>query len=320
MKTRRFVWSDPELLAFARERFILFAGDDVQYRESNDKAKAEWQRLSAGTGGLPQQGMYAMSAAGEPLGYLNKGWPDPDPVAVLDAMRVSESKYRTLPDNRRKGTELAAGDRMVFEKDAFGKPAGTLDLRIVSRGLPFEGMTSFDQRHPMFFHWDRLWFKPSEWREFLPATLAPGSTTTVRGPGRTRLVLLSHHQAGHSAWWEEHIVGGETRSTVMRVEGDRVHLRLEADYRMRADSQWCKDKYDGRLIGQAVYDRSTDRFVRFDLSMLGTHTVGVRQANLHAGDLTSRIAVMAELNPTPDDPLPPQNWKYGYGDRWRQTP
>lgn len=261
-----------------------------------------------------------MTASGQPLGYLNKGWPDPDPVAILAEMRKALASYRSMqPSARRLRAPLdPAKDKIQFEQDGFFKPAKTLDLRIVSRGLPYPGMTSFDQRHPMYYHIDRLWFKPREWRAFLPASLTVGAQAEVTGAARTRIVLLSHHQAGGSAWWEEHITGGKTVSRVTRVEGSQIHLAITGNYVMSANGEWCKDKYNGNLLAQAIYDRSKDEFVKFDLAMLGTHTVGMFRQNLHAGDLTARISAMAELNPLADDDdrMVPQNWKWGYTLRW----
>lgn len=264
-----------------------------------------------------------MCSTGEPLGYLNKGWPDPDPKAILIEMRKAVSAYKAMSSQQRLlEAPLGKEDRIPFEEDAFTKPAKTLDLRITSRGLAFDGMTSFDQRHPMYYHMDRLWFKPSEWRAFLPRDTIVGASTEITGPARTRIVLLSHHQAGASAWWEEHVTGGRTVSKVTKVDGDDVHLQITGDYTMSANSEWCKDKYQGNLIATAVYSRSRDEFTRFDLGMLGTHTVGQRRENLHAGVLTSKIAVTASLNPLldADDKMVPQNWKWGYTVDWCRRP
>jgi hypothetical protein len=292
----------------------------VKYREGADRSKLEWQLLSKGTYGLRQQGMFVMAPSGQPLGYMNKGWPDPDPVAILAELRKAHASYQSMSRSARLlNAPLDPNrDKIRFEEDAFTKPPKTLDLRIVSRGLPYPGMTSFDQRHPMYFHIDRLWFKPSEWRAFLPRTLSVGAQTEVTGPARTRIVLLSHHQAGGSAWWEEHIRGGNTVSRITKVSGSQVFLSISANYTMSANSQWCKDRYQGDLLAEAIYDSAKGEFTRFDLAMLGTHTVGEYRSNLHSGDLTARIAVSATINPLldEDDRMRPQNWKWGYTLNW----
>jgi hypothetical protein len=272
--------------------------------------------------GQIQQGIYVAASGGQFLTRANRGWPDPDPKEILAALKQSVSAYRRLGAERRLSKGLdAARDRLKWEADAFTKPEGTLDLRISSRGYPFLGMTSFDQRHPMYYHVDRLWFKPSEWKAWLPSRLAVGAKTRVEGPARTRIVMLSHMQAGSSAWWEEHIRGGTMTSTVTAVEGDAIKLRIQADYHMKADSQWCKDDYDGDLLAFATYDRAKGRFTRFELAMLGTHKVGHMMDNLHQGSPVQRIGAYATINPLTDDDdrMLPASWKYGYGLAWCRT-
>lgn len=263
-----------------------------------------------------------MTSSGIPLGYLNRGWPDPDPAAILELLREADRRYQALPRQDRILTPPIDPKRdvMVFEADGFRKPPGTLDLRILRRGLPYPGMTSFDQRHPMYHHVDRLWFRPDEWSAFIPTNRQVGQVVEVSGPARDRIVLLSHMQAGGGAWWKEHIVGGKTTSEIVSVRGNVFELRIRGDYRMKANTQWNKGSYDGNLLAYATFDATQRRFIRFDLAMLGTHDVGTRLSNLHAGDLTSKIAVSAELAfpDGKDDGRIPSQWKYGYGLRWSQ--
>ncbi len=274
--------------------------------------------------GQLQQGIYVASSGGKYLGRMNRGWPDPDADGTLAALKQALAEYRQMsPSERRLSRQLdPAKDKLKWEQDRFVKPTGTLDLRISSRGYPFRGMSTFDQRHPSYFHVDRLWFKPSEWRAWIPGDLRVGAETLVKGPARNRIVLLSHSQAGGSAWWEEHIVGGQMKSKVVSLHGDTVELKITADYRMKANSEWCKDTYDGNLIAFATYNRKLDRFTRFDLAMLGTLTIGMMRENLHVGDPTAMMAAAASLNPNKDadDQMVPQKWKWGYSLNWCRVP
>ncbi|MGV3617415.1 MAG: hypothetical protein ACO1SV_18980 [Fimbriimonas sp.] len=291
----------------------------MSYNEHKDRGTFERQWLATLMKDGIQQGIFVASSGGHYLGRANRGWPDPDPKETLQALRQSLADYRRLGAQRRLSKSLdAARDRLKWEQDAFTKPAGTLDLRISSRGYPFSGMTSADQRHPMYYHVDRLWFKPSEWRKWLPPRLAVGARTTVTGPALTRIVMLSHTQAGSSAWWEEHIRNARMVSEVTGVQGDDVTLRISATYDMRADSQWNLDTYRGDLLAFATYDRKANRFARFELATLGTHTVGRMMSNLHVGNPTQRVAAYATINPAAaaDDRMIPQNWKYGYSLAW----
>ena len=270
-----------------------------------------------------QQGIYAASSGGAFLGRVNRGWPDPDPREILAALRKALSDFRSLGPERKLSRALdGARDRLKWEQDAFVKPPKTLDLRITTRGYAFDGMTSFDQRHPMYFHIDRLWYKPSEWRAWLPSRLEVGAKTEVQGPAKTRIVLLSHMQAGSSAWWEEHIRASRMVSEVSSISGSEVKLKITAEYDMKADSQWCLDTYRGRLLALATYDRGRDEITSCELAMLGTHTVGRMMSNLHVGNPAQQVAAYATINPArdADDRMIPQSWKYGYTLRWCRDP
>ncbi len=296
--------------------------DDVSYKEHQDKTTFENRWLAGVMKNDIQQGIYVAASGGQFLGRANRGWPDPDPKEILQALRKSLSDYRALGAQRKLSANLdAAQDKLKWEQDAFKKPAKTLDLRISSRGYAFSGMSAFDQRHPMYFHVDRLWFKPSEWRKWLPQNLTVGSKTQVAGPAKTRIVLLSHMQAGSSAWWEEHIRGGQMSSQVTAVTGDQVSLRISATYDMKADSEWSLDTYQGNLLAFATYDKKKDEMVGFELAMLGTHTVGKMMSNLHVGNPTQRIGAFATINPAADadDRMIPQSWKWGYTLAWGRS-
>lgn len=297
--------------------------DDVAYNQHPDKPRYERRWLGDLFRENIQQGIYVASSGGQYLGRMNAGWPDPDADETFRLLRQAVAAYKRLPQEQRVlRRTLTAADKLKWESDAFVKPAGTLDLRISSRGYAFPGMTTFDQRHPKFYHLDRLWFKPSEWRAFLPSSLTAGAKTTVTGAPYNRIVLLSHMQGGQSAWWDSHIRGGKMESMVTHVSGDEVSLRITASYQMKADSEWCRDTYNGSLLALATYNRRSQTWSKFDLAMLGTHTVGTMMSNLHVGDPTQQVAVTASLNPLANeaDRMLPMNWKYGYSIRWAQSP
>lgn len=323
MKTRQFVWTDPEIVKYVREHFITVAADDVSYNEHPREDVFERQWLVGALGGRIQQGIYVASAGGKFLGRVNRGWPDPSPSEVLKALKEAVAQHEAMGLSRKLSRRLdPTRDRLTWERDAFVKPKDTLELLVVRRGYAFQGMTSFDQRHPMYFHLDRLWFKPSEWREWLPEKLSVGSKRTVTGEARKRIVLLSHMQPGTSAWWEEHLRGGAMASEVTSVKGDLVNLRITANYDMHADSEWCKDAYRGDLLALASYDKSQERFVAFDLAMLGRHTLGRMLPNLHVGANSQMVAVTGRIAPDAGKKgaMLPQAWKYGYSLRWGRTP
>lgn len=298
----------------------------MAYREHKDHANFERTQLmnACTAGGDLQQGIYTMASGGRGFGRMNAGWPDPDGDQILANLKRAVQAYYAMPKSERllSKTLNKETDKLKWESDSFIKPEGTLDLRVVRRGYAFQGMTSFDQRNPMYFHIDRLWFKPSEWKEFLPSSLTVGSKANVTGPGRTRIALLSYLHPGGSAWWMEHIKGGQTTTEVTAVRGNLVDLKLTARYEMKANFQYNKGSFYGDQIGYMTYDTTARKFTRFEYVTLGVHDVGEMKTNIHVATPTTTVASFAELNPgtDPDDNMIPQQWKWGYGLNWCRTP
>jgi hypothetical protein len=313
-------------VAFVRENFIVLADDDVAYSGAPDKHKGEYKLMAqmfAGANTGIHQGIYTATSAGRMLSRANAGWPDPDPVATLTNLRAAVQRYRSLPAAQRTAqADVPDAERIARARNVVKKPAGTLDLRTTVRGYAYPGMTTFDERHPVFLGIDRLWFKPSEWCGWIPRERRVGAKVNVDGPLRTRIVMLSHQHKASMAWWEEHIRGGRMTSTITGLQGTVMSLRIEADYDMKADSQWNKGSYNGRLLIEADFDEKTQTWTKFQGSMLGTSNVGVRLSNVHAGDLTQQVATAITLNPLsdPDEALLPMHWPDYYGRDWAASP
>lgn len=302
---------------------MCVAANDVDYNQHPNKQAFEHQWLHQASRGNIHQGIFVASASGNAYRLVSTGWPAPDPIQTLDKMKKALTEIKAQGEAAKLSRSLdPAKDKLKWESEAFTKPTGTLDLRISTRGYKFAGMTATDQRNPDFYHLDRLWFKPSEWREFLPTKLNVGATRPVEGVAKTRWVMLSHMQAGHSAWWIEHIRSSTMTSRVANIEGQLVKLEISGSYQMKADSQWCRDTYDGEILIHATFDTSKQQWQRFEACLLGTHTVGQMMSNIHAGSPTQRIAAYATINPgsDPDDQMIPYAWKHGYGLNWSRTP
>lgn len=270
------------------------------------------------------QGIYIVTPSGRMLSRANSGWPDPDPAETLRKMKEATSAYYRLPKQERllQTQPDPAKDGLRFESDSFKPPAGTLELRVTKRGYAYPGMTTFDERHPKFFGIDKLWFKPSEWRRFIPQSLTVGATAQVTGAPMERWVLHNHMQKACSAWDRSHIKSGSMTATVEKREGTKVTIALQASYTLKADTQWNKGAYQGNLLGRLVYDSARDTVASFESVMFGTQDMGTFLPNARAGELVQKVATYATINPKsdPDDMLLPSDWKWGYTLRWCQTP
>lgn len=309
-----------------KENFITVAADDVDYNNSKQKSKREFQLLANVFRNDPHgihQGIFVVTPSGQWLVTANTGWPDPDPDAALARMKQALAKYNAMPKSERLLAQpLTDADRMTWEEDQFIKPERTLDLRVVKRGYAYPGMETFDERHPKFFGIDRLWFKPSEFRAYVPREYKVGNAIKVSGPAMERYILMSHMMKAQGAWDVNHIKTGDMTSRITKIEGSKIHLEIRAHFIASANTQWNKASYEGNLLGRAVYDSASDTMTQFEAVMLGTHDVGVLVSNLHKGDRVQRVASSFSLNPLSDadDRMLPQQWFWGYGLRWCRTP
>lgn len=182
-------------------------------------------------------------------------------------------------------------------------------------------MTTFDERHPMFFGIDRLWFKPSELQSLIPNSLTVGAVRQVTGPMRTRWVLHNHMQKAASAWDEPHIQVGSFSSSIKAVNGSLITLEVKAHYELKANTQWNTGSYKGDLLGTVILNSKSFECTQFEAVMYGRSTLGKLLPNAHAGDPSQMVASYITINPhtDEDDNMIPSNWMWGYGLNWCQS-
>ena len=97
--------------------------------------------------------------------------------------------------------------------------------------------------------------------------------------------------------------------------GDLVSLRYEGDFVMRADYEYNRSSLNGSLLGKAVWNSKTQRFIRFTMVVCSTHDRKTLESNMHRGSTKGvQAAVVIELDTqvSSDHGLPPGNWRWGY--------
>ncbi len=305
---------------------MAIASDDVQYKEQPDKqvleARIVEKMFSTVQGGICQ-GIYVATPSGKLIARVNAGWPDPDAKQILVNINQATQRYYQMPKSERLFSQVPdpVKDRIAFKKDQFYKPNGNLDLRVTKRGYSYPGMTTFDERHPKFLGFDRLWFKPSEWQQFFPQNIKVGSKTQIKGIPFERWVIHNHMQKGHNAWEPDHIKSGSMVTEVTGIAGNLVDLSLKANYSMKGNTQWNIGTYDGSLIGKIQYDLGANKFTKFEVVMLGWHHAGKFLDNARSGELTQWVSSYTTINPhnDADDRMIPGNWMWGYGLNWCKT-
>lgn len=306
-----------------RKNFVAVAASDVEYSQHREKDKLEYRLLQqimrSARNGL-HQGIYAATSSGRFLGQINTGWPEPDGEEAYRRIQSALAAYRRMPPGERVlSTQLdARRDRMTTSREMFRRPADVLDLRVVKRSYPFAGMTTFDIRHPMFYSIDRLWYRPDEFAGWIPRERRAGASVQVTGPAVDRLVSLGHLVQSQDPWGPDTVRRAAMTSTVTSADGDRLRLKITAEFDLKSSTQWNQGSYRGNLIGRAAYDTKARKFVEFELLSLGTHTQAPLRPNMHSGGPVSQVGSLITLNPQddPDDRMLPNNWFYGYPRGW----
>lgn len=321
MKIRQSALQSKRFVEMLRKDCVSVASSDVRYNElSNDlKAKGEYQFLKRSLSGHAHgihQGVFVVTPSGRLLKKINWGWPVPDVVKMTRQLEDGIQAYKKMAKEDRLGERiLNDSDRSMPVADAKVAPEGWLRLRNTSRSYAFAEMELFDIRHPAYVTVDKLWFSEREKRHFVPGNLKKGVKEVMKGEVVARLLLNSHMITGRSAWWREHIRFAEVGMEVVSVDGDKVVIRYHGNMNMVADSKWCKDSYDGSLLGKAVWDSAKEVFVSFEWVTLGEHGVDALLSNMHRGT-TKKVRVASLLRMDPllecERGLAPAHWPENY--------
>lgn len=268
------------------------ASDDVAYNNLPDelKSRREYQFLkSALTRGNQSihQGVYAITPSGKFLGKIDTGWPSYDPVKSLENLKAAKAKYESMEKEERMGRPVfTEKDRSLVLSATHKLESGT-KLLTYARHYPFAEMELFDSRNPEYSKRDALWFSAEETKGLLPSKLEKGVREGVAKADVERLLLHGHLMFGCPAWWTEHIKKADMEVEVAKVEGDRVHLRYKGEFLMDANSQWNKSRYQGNLLGYAVWNTKDQAFEKLEWISVGEHTLQELKSNLHRGSTKS---------------------------------
>lgn len=300
------------------KHFVGAATSDVDYSHA-EEAKGKWETrwledvLGQTEMGAIHQGIYAATSSGRFLGKLNGGWPLHDPEVTLQGLRRAIERYEAMPvaDRVLQRQLNADRDRVRWKREEVLFPPGGLALRSVIRARQDPRIDPFDIRHADRYMLDALWLTQDEWRSFLPASLEPGAETPVDPELAMRLLDGSHLHVSKVTWFRARPKEARITSRVQAVEGKRVALRFQGEFEAVCDTQWNKSRYQGRLLGQATYDRKTDAVVAFEAVALGRHALQELKPNLHKGGVKETVeGAVITLDPSPPERrMLPHEWE-----------
>jgi hypothetical protein len=297
---RESVFSDPVVIDLASNHFVSVA-ENCSPLQSQPDAKGEFFRLVAEQGHYAgrtfptntRQGYYTFTADGRLLTAANSR----DPRAIESMLRTALARWEALT-----ATGFSSGAHS-FDVAGYTParpdryPADGLVLRLTARDLPREADARPDDWRKRAWNLDYAWFTKAEAQQLAPEPAAVGAERAWPAAVVRRIALfhLRDFVRGEpSAWPEEALREGSVTSTVTRVEGDLVHVRLDGRIHLEQTMRWRRPNdgsshtsdcgYDARLAGEAIWDRSKRRFKSFDLAAAGPRW-GTNQYNNRGDDL-----------------------------------
>gem|GEM_PF-1016662 len=301
MRTRQFVCSDPEVLKRI-DRFIPAAGEPATY----GTAKHDTLEYKLVYGAMMQtsfapsmgswhvQGLYIITPSGK---LLAGGNTVSEPAAVVREMDKGLERYLKMPREERLLPKAPdpARDRVPAPTNDVRPPVDGLILRMVSRGLPAEGMKTSDIRHPMFVKLDRVWYTQKEARSFVPPEIKVGAKAPVKQAAVLRLALLylGVYFQPMLYWQTEEIKEATLTAEIVGVKEDAVEIRYTG--RARMEGTGSKRVYESDLLGKATWRPRTQTFSAFELLAIGTHSMGPAEKT-EDGPRTAPVGMLFTLN------------------------
>jgi hypothetical protein len=251
------------------------------------KAEADLFRKIGEQGhyGKPWQGLYAATPGGTLLGSTNQR----DARVVAEMLKKALEKWDAM-DRRERLLETApakeAGNRSLYPEDG-------LVLHVACRDLPRNG-ADVEGFWAGAWNEDFAWFTREEAKSMVPASSEPGARHAVPEKLIRRLArchLIDTVRGEAHLFPAEAVEKAGLSLTVLRVEGDRVHLKAEGAVRAVQKGDWkvsasesCSERgVDLKLLGRAVWDAKAGRFTAFDLLAAGPRWGGTGLAR--TGDL-----------------------------------
>ena len=294
---------------------------DYSHAPDDQKSTAEYAWLAKAmeeSGGI-RQGIFLATASGQLLDRVDGGWPIYDADITMKKLAAGLAKFNALPKAERSSANpIPEGERMTFDWKEFSPPKDALDLTVINRSLPYEGADKFDIRHPDYIKVDRLILSREDQLALLPASFEKGTVTQVPKQLCHRILLHNHLAVGCDAWWDEHIKHSAMQTSVETVTGNKATLQIQAEWKAKADSKWCKSSYDGKLLGRATVDITSRKLLSLELVALGTHDVGEMRDNMHRNVRVTPVGMVASITPPAlENQPPPAHWPE-YPKTWRK--
>lgn len=329
MIARRSVWSDDRVKALLAE-FIPAADEVHSLQSGKDPAALHFQKIAeqghyAGRTKPTntRQGIYAAAPSGILLASMNNNRPE----QVAKMLEQALAKWRSLSDDERylpsdqlKTISQARRWERLYPQDG-------LAIRVNSRDLPRDNPTIKGWRADAW-NQDFLWLKRDEAIALCPQSNEVGAARPwpdAIARRLARLNLVDNVRGQIPAFADEDIEHVTITSTIESIDDASVTIRIDGRSRTVKKGRWSIDGFkdmdnpteqergiDVELFGHAVFDRSTQRFVEFEVVAIGTRW-GATQYNGRADDRDPNgIGFLLSLADDHERVPPASIWAYGW--------
>jgi hypothetical protein len=214
-----------------------------------------------------------------------------DRKSMAPALRDVLADYAKLPKAERKPKSVE-GKVMPCAAPPPGGLVLTIFDRVLGRDekgtvrLPQGRDLGGDRPHAPHGQRSSLWLTKEEWQSLVPKAPRKGQTYAVPANLAKRIFLYGLWP--HSLWVVTHswrpdsVRSGELRLTVEEATEKELRLRIHGDVVLSAKAGHIKyptgkiikeveNRYDGRIEGVLVYDRTKKQFTRWDMVSLGDY-------------------------------------------------
>ncbi len=242
-------------------------------------------------------------------------------------MRKALSAWEALPRSDRLLAITPARWPAGRQRNEQSYPEEGLALRAVTRDLANKANT----KHWLAKAWniDFAWFTASEARSMLPTQINQGGTHSVPAAlvrRLARLHLVDFVRGQTRPYSDKEVEQAILTTTIVRIEGQHVSIRLEGKTRSVARGRWQttglrvaplsqqERGYAPRLLGKATYDLGSKRFVSFELLALGLRW-GATRYNCRSRDSqpAPQGVVFSLAGNSPTERVAPSFlWAYGW--------
>ena len=261
------------------------------------------------------QGVYVFAPSGLLLGRLNSNRAEPNFRLLTDAL----SKWQELGgEEKRLDDASVVAARFRWEQSY---PHKGLVLMRTARDLP----ASLDPtaKKAARYNRDSLWFSKEEARAWLPERLELGAKRScgrsggdtaarVIGMRLAQLSLVDNARGQTLPYHADEIEGLRFETTVTALRDDLVDVEFEVDTLARAKGPWLwgdnywrpKQRQEQarsivtRMIGTASYDKTKERFVRFEALALGRYRGKTTMNGRGRGPSSGAIGFVLRLAPS----------------------